>query len=40
MWEFFQELDFAPVAREALPEAWRRQYDLARPSRAFIRHLA
>ena len=39
MWEFFHDLGFAPVAREALPEPWRRQYDMARPSRAFIKQL-
>ncbi len=39
MWHFFVSLGFQPAAREELPEAWRRQYDFSRPSRAFTREL-
>ena len=35
MWEFFLSLGFQRVARESLPEGWRRQYDMNRDSRAF-----
>ena len=35
MWEFFLSLGFQRVARESLPEDWRRQYDMHRDSRAF-----
>ena len=35
MWEFFLSLGFERVARETLPEQWRRDYDLTRESRAF-----
>ena len=39
MWEFFQSLGFEPVEREVLPLEWRRNYDLSRPSRAFLKDL-
>ena len=35
MWEFFQDLGFEPIEREALPSRWRSEYDFKRPSRAF-----
>ncbi|MEE8434137.1 MAG: GNAT family N-acetyltransferase [bacterium] len=35
MWEFFQSLGFQRVARESLPEGWRRNYNMNRDSRAF-----
>ena len=33
--DFFERLGFQNVERETLPAAWRKQYDLSRPSRAF-----
>ena len=39
MWDFFLDLEFAEVDRNNLPAAWRAGYDLARPSRAFLRKL-
>lgn len=36
MWEFFTELGFEEVARETLPEEWRKTYDFSRPSKAFL----
>ena len=35
MCAFWEKLGFTEVPRETLPEAWRRNYDFARPSRAF-----
>lgn len=35
MWEFFVSLGFERVARESLPEAWKKHYDMRRKSRAF-----
>jgi N-acetylglutamate synthase-like GNAT family acetyltransferase len=39
MWEFFLSLGFVEVDRAALPEEWRRGYDMSRPSRAFLKEL-
>ncbi|MEE8396899.1 MAG: GNAT family N-acetyltransferase [bacterium] len=39
MWDFFRSLDFQQVDRDALPENWQKEYDLARPSRAFLKEL-
>ena len=39
MWEFFRALGFREVDRSVLPEAWRAGYDLARPSKAFLKEL-
>jgi N-acetylglutamate synthase-like GNAT family acetyltransferase len=39
MWEFFRDLGFREVERSVLPEAWRAGYDIARPSRAFLKEL-
>jgi amino-acid N-acetyltransferase len=39
MWEFFRDLGFREVDRGVLPEAWRAGYDIARPSRAFLKEL-
>ncbi|MDH5751001.1 MAG: GNAT family N-acetyltransferase [Deltaproteobacteria bacterium] len=36
MWEFFTGLGFSPVERELLPGEWKRNYDMSRPSRAFL----
>jgi len=35
MWKFFLQLGFSQVERESLPDQWRKNYNLARPSRAF-----
>ena len=39
MWGFFTGLGFRAIDRGELPEAWRRNYDMNRPSRAFILEL-
>jgi N-acetylglutamate synthase-like GNAT family acetyltransferase len=39
MGEFFRALGFREVERAVLPETWRSGYDLARPSRAFLKEL-
>ena len=39
MWGFFLSLGFSETPREQLPEAWRTQYDLNRPSHAFVKEL-
>lgn len=36
MWDFFQGLGFTEGPREKLPEAWARNYNFNRPSRAFM----
>ncbi len=33
--KFFERIGFAKVSRDELPEAWRAQYDLNRPSKAY-----
>jgi amino-acid N-acetyltransferase len=35
MWDFFCSLGFSEIAREQLPDAWRKNYNLERPSKAF-----
>lgn len=35
MWTFFTKLGFSEVPRESLPGEWRKDYDFARPSKAF-----
>jgi len=37
MWRFFESLGFIETPRERLPEVWRRDYDLERPSRGYSR---
>ncbi len=32
---FFERLGFAPIERSRLPESWRENYDLSRPSKAY-----
>jgi N-acetylglutamate synthase-like GNAT family acetyltransferase len=36
MWALFQDLGFEPIEKNLLPESWRKNYDLTRPSKAFI----
>ena len=36
MWGLFQDLGFEAIDKELLPEAWRKNYDLSRPSKAFV----
>lgn len=35
MFDFFQHLGFSECSRRELPEAWQKNYDLSRPSKAF-----
>jgi len=39
MIEFFTSLGFHECNRSDLPEAWKSNYDMTRPSKAFIKHL-
>ncbi len=39
MWDFFTSLGFEETPREELPEAWQKQYDFSRPSKAFTYRL-
>lgn len=35
MWHLFESLGMKEVERDSLPESWKQQYDLSRPSKAF-----
>jgi len=39
MWDFFTGLGFQETPRETLPVQWLENYDLSRPSRAFVKTL-
>lgn len=39
MWRFLEHQGFSPVERTALPREWRADYDMSRPSRAFLKEL-